>query len=194
MEGLALPRILWTSVVGQSKSLVRAHSGCIAVKSLRSWTTLRDWPISKFNFEKFLNSFNTSDCSGPGNGNGYGYSSSNCNENNGNSFGPTSITIPIFTVTVNPLEADEMTFVPDSPTDFPIQKKSGRSASEVANMTIIVDDADAKMLNDGYDSDEASRRCSIGSASSLQSDHHHLRLGDLVTHLIQGSCCTYRRP
>jgi hypothetical protein len=48
-------------------------------------------------------------------------------------------------------------------------------------MTIIVDDNDTKMLNDGYDSDEASRRCSIGSASSLQSDHHHLRLGDLVS-------------
>jgi hypothetical protein len=127
-----------------------------------------------------------------GTGNGYGYS----NENNGNGFGfvPPSLTIPIFTVTVNPLEADEMTYVPDSPTDFssnkkdfPNNKKSicnssvRKSQAEIANMTIIVDDGDtSKMLSDGYDSDEATRRCSIGSASSLQSDHHHLGLGDLV--------------
>ena len=80
--------------------------------------------------------------------------------------------------------------ISDSPTDFPINnKKLGFSATygtrktqaEIANMTIIVDDNDAsKMLSDGCDSDEASRRCSIGSASSLQSDHHHLGLGDLV--------------
>ena len=38
----------------------------------------------------------------------YGYN----NENNGNGFGHTPMTIPIFTVTVNPLEADEMTYVP----------------------------------------------------------------------------------
>ena len=71
-------------------------------------------------------------------------------------------------MTVNPLEADEMTYVPDSPTDFPVHKKSGnsglggfgsrKSQSEIANMTIIVDDADSttKMLSDGYDSDEVS--------------------------------------
>ena len=83
-----------------------------------------------------------------------------------------------------------MVVISDSPTDFATSnKKLGFSASygirktqaEIANMTIIVDDNDAsKMLSDGYDSDEASRRCSIGSASSLQSDHHHLGLGDLV--------------
>ena len=145
---------------------------------------LQFYPFIRYNDHLyFFQSFNVEN---PGNGNGYGHNSNM--ESNGNNFGPMSIPIPIFTVTVNPLEADEMTFVPDSPTDFPIQKKSGRSASEVANMTIIVDDADAKMLNDGYDSDEASRRCSIGSASSLQSDHHHLRLGDLVTNLI---LCAY---
>jgi hypothetical protein len=89
----------------------------------------------------------------PGTGNGYGYNS----ESNGNTYGPASLTIPIFTVTVNPLEADEMTFVPDSPTDFPKPSLGRRSQAEIANMTIIVDDAD-RMLNDGYDSgDEASR-------------------------------------
>jgi len=95
-----------------------------------------------------------------GTGNGFGYGGSG-NENNGNGYGSTVLTIPIFTVTVNPLEADEMTYVPDSPTDFPVHKKSGnsggrKSQSEIANMTIIVDDVDSttKMLSDGYDSDE----------------------------------------
>jgi len=45
----------------------------------------------------------------------------------------------------------------------------------------VEDSEGNRMLTDGYDSDEASRRCSIGSASSLQSDNHHLRLADLVS-------------
>ena len=86
------------------------------------------------------------------------------------------ITIPTFTVTINPLEANEMTYVPESP------KEEQVVANSVANTTIIVDDE--TMLNT-----EEDRRCSIGSASSFQSDpleslavnnpNNTLGLGDL---------------
>jgi hypothetical protein len=58
-----------------------------------------------------------------GTGNGYGYNS----EKNGNGFCPTAMTIPIFTVTVNPLEADEMTYVPgiDSMVNYTVKRNIG---------------------------------------------------------------------
>ena len=77
------------------------------------------------------------------------------------------ITIPTFTVTINPLEANEMTYVPESPQEEKRHNSLGAEmATSIANTTIVVDD-DAML---GADEDEDHRRCSIGSASSFQSD------------------------
>lgn len=94
--------------------------------------------------------------------------------------------IPTFTVTINPLESNEMTFVPGSPPSVndsgsssgglegqPLISEAEAKQRKIANTTVIVDDEvknNLLMLNNGQDDDEL-RRCSIGSASSLQSDN-----------------------
>jgi hypothetical protein len=85
-----------------------------------------------------------------GNGNGINLNRNERNENSGfmhtsepNGNGSaSSLTIPIFTVTINPLEADEVTYVPDSPTDFPAQKKIGLTTNgrKVIKFEIPLDD------------------------------------------------------
>ena len=50
-----------------------------------------------------------------------------------------SFEIPTFTVTINPLESNEMTYVPGSPTQEP-KETEDLSQKLIANMTVIVDD------------------------------------------------------
>lgn len=68
-----------------------------------------------------------------------------------------SFEIPTFTVTINPLESNEMTFVPSSPPE--IRKNSNglnvKDPRLIANMTVIVDDevkSNLLMLNNGTNS------------------------------------------
>jgi len=137
---------------------------------------------------------------------------------------PPTFEIPTFTVTINPLESDEMTFVPGSPPAVSGENQpllsggqnnstsggnnqtgnsnkfstgngnSMMSNRSIANMTVIVDDevttnngnnttnngnnptAQLLLLNNGQDDDEL-RRCSIGSASSLQNENRCGQLG-----------------
>lgn len=90
----------------------------------------------------------------------------------------TSLVIPTFTVTINPLEDDEITFVPDSPTACPPSKTlsesvdnsklngTGKRNGSIDKHNLACDDMD-------------DRRCSIGSASSLQLDNR-LSVPDLT--------------
>ena len=98
----------------------------------------------------------------------------------------TSLVIPTFTVTINPLEDDEITYVPDSPTAQLAVKtlsekvdnkvlsnhvsESARESAGSATTTVNNNNLISAKLED----DDEMRRCSIGSASSLAMDN---RLG-----------------
>ncbi|TRY79497.1 hypothetical protein TCAL_17080 [Tigriopus californicus] len=85
----------------------------------------------------------------------------------------TSLVIPTFTVTINPLEDDEITFVPDSPTTCPPSKTLSESID--SNNLNETGKRNGSIDNHNLTCEELDdRRCSIGSASSLQLDN---RLG-----------------
>ena len=61
---------------------------------------------------------------------------------------PPTFEIPTFTVTINPLESNEMTYVPDSPPEVQHEVEDQPLLTQdkikdprlIANMTVIVDD------------------------------------------------------
>ena len=80
--------------------------------------------------------------------------------------------LPTFTVTINPMEDNEITFVPDSPPADCADKPLPESAPANGN------NAPADSVESSY-SEELMRRSSIGSASSLMMDNRLLAVSQL---------------